>query len=129
MRPDYGVTAYMIVEAEVDIGYIQKWRVASFPDYQSYVTLEATALGVDIFIGPPDKLHRGIGTVALRAFVAAHVFDDPAVSACIIDPLPDNHAAIRAYAKVGFRHLRTFTHDGVGVYLMRLPRPGLGASG
>lgn len=123
MRPAYHVAAFIIVADGDDIGYIQSWRVAAFPDYKPFVPLDDREMGIDVFIGDPSRLHQGIGTAAIRQFLRDHIFADPAVPACVIDPLPENAAAIRAYEKAGFRHVKTFQYQGKGVYLMRLPRP------
>jgi aminoglycoside 6'-N-acetyltransferase len=123
MRPDYNVNAFILILDGVEIGYIQNWGVAAFPDYKPYVQLDDREMGIDVFIGDPSRLHQGIGTAAIRQFLQVHIFADPTVPACLIDPVPENAAAIRAYEKVGFRHVKTFQHEGKGVYLMRLPRP------
>jgi aminoglycoside 6'-N-acetyltransferase len=123
MRPGYNVDAYIIVLDGDDIGYMQSWAVAAFPDYKPYVALDDREMGIDVFIGDPNRLHQGIGTQAIRQFLRDHIFANPGVPACIIDPLPTNTAAIRAYAKAGFTHVKTFQHEGKGVYLMRCPRP------
>ena len=123
MRPNYEVDAYIIVMDGEDIGYMQKWRVASFPDYKPYVQLDDLSIGIDVFIGDPNRLHQGIGTQAIQLFLQDYIFADANIPACIIDPLPNNAAAIRAYEKAGFQHVATFTHEDKGVYLMRLPRP------
>lgn len=122
MRPNSGVDAYIVQHAGQPFGYIQKWQVAQFPDYNPHVSLHAETVGVDVFIGEPDALHKGYGPRLMRAFLRDYVFSEPNVPDCIIDPLPENQAAIRAYEKVGFVHEKTFVHDGKSVYLMRLRR-------
>lgn len=128
MRPSYGVRAYIIIIEGHDVGYIQSWRVADFPDYKPYVPLTDATTGIDVFIGEADYLHKGWGAPLIRRFICEHVFDDPAVPECVIDPLPANKAAIRAYEKVGFKHEKTFTHKGTGVYFMRMRRDALDCS-
>jgi len=128
MRPNYNVEAFIIVRKGKDIGYIQKWSAHAFPDYNPYVEIDPDEVGIDIFIGKPTMLHKGHGTAAARQFIRDHVFAEPSVPACIIDPLPESTAAIRSYEKVGFQHVRTFKHDGKGVYFMRLPRGDFAAS-
>ena len=127
MRPNSGVDAYIVAHDGQPFGYIQKWQVAQFPDYAPYITLDERTVGIDVFIGAPDALHKGYGPRLMRAFLRDAVFSDPDVPACIIDPLPSNTAAIRAYQKVGFVHEKTFEHDGKPVYLMQLRRAAFGA--
>jgi aminoglycoside 6'-N-acetyltransferase len=56
---------------------------------------------IDIFLDP--ALHgRGLGTEAVRR-VARHLIDERGHHRLTIDPAADNHAAIRAYEKAGFR--------------------------
>jgi aminoglycoside 6'-N-acetyltransferase len=57
--------------------------------------------GIDIYLDP--AVHgRGYGSDAVRT-LARHLFDDRGHHRLVIDPAADNAAAIRCYAKVGFR--------------------------
>jgi aminoglycoside 6'-N-acetyltransferase len=57
--------------------------------------------GIDLFLDP--ALHgRGLGTEAVVRLVR-HLIDDRGHHRVTIDPAVDNAAAIRAYAKAGFR--------------------------
>jgi RimJ/RimL family protein N-acetyltransferase len=122
LQPGSGVDAYITLLDGREMGYIQMWWVRHYPDYKPYVPVTDDMVGVDVFIGEPDYLHRGVGPRIMRRFLCDYVFSHPHVPAAIIDPLPENAAAIRAYEKAGFKHEKTFTHDGAGVYFMRLPR-------
>ncbi len=97
---------YIISVAGEDLGYIQNWFVADFQNsdwsalYPWIDRLPAETVGVDLSIGPPELLGRGLGTAALRQFVdrlraERHDF-------IIIDPAPSNYRAVRAYEKAGF---------------------------
>jgi aminoglycoside 6'-N-acetyltransferase len=70
---------------------------------------------VDLFLDP--ELHgRGLGTEAVRR-VVDHLIDDRAHHRVTIDPAVANHAAIKAYTKVGFRpvgRLREYERDSTG---------------
>jgi RimJ/RimL family protein N-acetyltransferase len=59
------------------------------------------ACGVDRFSGHPHCLDQGLGTAMLRSFLAL-MFDEPEVTLIQADPPPNNHRAIRCYAKAGF---------------------------
>lgn len=122
LRPNFGVDAYIAAHNGRDFAYLQRWEVAQFPDYRPYAKLDDRTNGIDIFIGYVDYLHKGWGTRLMRLFLRDYVFSDPAVPDCVIDPLPDNAAAIRAYEKVGFQHESTFAYKGKRVYLMRVRR-------
>jgi aminoglycoside 6'-N-acetyltransferase len=57
--------------------------------------------GIDIYLDP--SVHgRGLGADAVRT-VARHLIEDLGHHRLVIDPAADNEAAIRCYAKVGFR--------------------------
>lgn len=72
---------------------------------------------IDIWIGPPEWLGRGVGTQMMR-LAAAHCFADPAVEAILIDPLAENLRARRFYERLGFREVgpRRFGDDDCVVY-------------
>jgi aminoglycoside 6'-N-acetyltransferase len=57
--------------------------------------------GIDLFLSE-DVHGRGLGTDAVRT-MAHHLIEDRGHHRLTIDPAADNHAAIRAYEKVGFR--------------------------
>ncbi|MDX2259612.1 MAG: GNAT family N-acetyltransferase [Hyphomicrobiaceae bacterium] len=102
------------------VGYIQYWFVG---DHQSEAWIASNpwlalvpsdTLGIDMSIGRPEWLGRGVGSQVLRAFAdelwaAGH-------RNLIIDPDPANARAIAAYRKAGFepvRHLVGKTGDCV----------------
>ena len=122
-----GRTDRYIVEVDgQDIGEIQVGEMGSYPELAAEVGIPDSA-SVDIFIGEPEWRNRGIGTTVIRSFINQSVFSRPHIKTCVIDPEPGNLRAIRCYAKVGFRHVRTYHSDAddVDVYLMRLDRPHL----
>ena len=57
--------------------------------------------GIDLFLAEEFQ-GRGFGTDAVRT-LARHLVHDRGHHRLTIDPSVDNHAAIRAYEKVGFR--------------------------
>ena len=97
---------YLILHAAAPIGYIQTYLVATEPDYAAIVGDSNGAAAIDIFIGEDASAGRGLGATAIRAFLRAIVFSDPALLRCFIDPHPDNSVAVRAYTRAGFRPLR-----------------------
>ena len=57
--------------------------------------------GIDLYLDP--AVHsRGLGTDAVRT-LARYLFTERGHHRLVIDPAADNAAAIRAYAKVGFK--------------------------
>ncbi len=90
-----------------DTGYIQYWFVGHHQN-GSWIAenpwiaeLPSETIGVDLSIGPADKLSKGVGTAVLRAFVA--LLRETGFIEIIIDPDPKNLRAVRAYEKAGFQ--------------------------
>lgn len=98
---------FLIVASGVSVGYIQYWLVKHhqnqgwIKDHPWLAVLPRDAVGVDLSIGEPDKLSRGIGSKALMEFVA--MLRAGGHETIIIDPDPANLRAVRAYEKAGFR--------------------------
>lgn len=83
------------------------------------------AWGLDIFIGEPDLVDRGIGTRAVD-LLCRSLFRDRRASAVMIVAAVDNARALRAYEKAGFvrkgRVLDTDTRGGQRVESWMLVR-------
>ena len=109
---------FLIVVKDEPVGYIQYWFVGHHQneqwvrDHPWLAELPPETIGVDLSIGCPEKVSKGIGSKALAAFVAA--LREEGHETIIIDPDPDNARAVRAYTKAGFRpvpHLDGRTGD------------------
>nr|WP_211247894.1 GNAT family protein [Cryptosporangium arvum] len=88
---DEDVHIYVIEYEDQVVGAIQ-WSEEEDPDYRH--------AGIDIYLDP--AVHgRGLGTDAVRT-LATHLIER-GHHRLVIDPAADNEAAIRCYAKVGFR--------------------------
>jgi RimJ/RimL family protein N-acetyltransferase len=122
-NPDEPEQRFIIVCDERPIGYIQTYLLADYPEYGSIIQEEG--MGLDLFIGEPDMISRGIGTLVIERFLADVVFADPAIMSCVVDPETTNAAAIRAYEKAGFVPVRTIEVPGEPepALLMRAQRP------
>ncbi len=72
---------------------------------------------IDIWIGLPADLGRGLGTRMMDQAMAL-CFSAPEVHTVLIDPLVSNTDAIRFYRRLGFRHVedRTFGADRCAVH-------------
>ena len=104
-------------------GYIQYWFVGHFQN-ESWVKdhpwlrrLRSEAIGVDLSIGRAEDLSRGIGSAALKAFLA--MLRGEGYETIIIDPDPENGRAVRAYQKAGFRPIPELEGKTPGVLLMK----------
>jgi aminoglycoside 6'-N-acetyltransferase len=79
--------------------------------------IEPNLRALDIWIGEPDCLGRGLGTLMMREALAL-CFAAPEVTAVLIDPLASNTRAHRFYQRLGFRFVqrRRFGDDDCFVY-------------
>lgn len=118
-KPTLGFVIYL---GERPIGYVQTYRMRDYPSYQEAIDYREEAAGVDIFIGEREFIHRGYGSTIIRQFIAEVVQPAFHLDKCVLGPEPENKAAIRAYEKAGFRHLRTGLNKDEGKleYLMEL---------
>ncbi|MEU5904694.1 GNAT family protein [Micromonospora sp. NPDC000316] len=89
---DDELTLYAIEHDGRVIGAIQ-WYAESDPDYRH--------ASMDIFLDPAVR-GAGLGVDAIRT-LARHLIDEYGHHRFTIDPAAANSAAIRAYAKAGFR--------------------------
>lgn len=117
-----GVVQYLAFEGDSPFAFVQAYRVMAHQAEGWWIDeTDPNALGVDQFIGLPDRLGQGLGTRMLRAFVA-FLFDDPRVTSVQTDPEPENARAIRSYRKAGFKDVGVVeTLDGPAL-LMRITR-------
>ena len=120
---------YLILLSNRPIGFIQTYLILDHPEYARAVQVDEGAAGVDLFIGDPSAVHRGIGPQILRRFLREIVFGSLRATSCIIGPQPQNAAAISAYGKAGFEYLKTVQAPGSPgdghEYLMRIERGDL----
>jgi RimJ/RimL family protein N-acetyltransferase len=124
--PDEPTERYLIVYAGQPIGYVQTYPLSDYLDYAIHVAepeeIAAGTHGMDLFIGEAEFQHRGLGPILMRRFLREIVFGRHAAPVCLLDPDPDNTAAIRAYEKTGFRYVKTVQIPGerVASYVMRI---------
>lgn len=119
------VHALVVLHQGRPIGLVEWERMGDTPELQrAYGIADPDTANCDILIGAADAAHRGLGAALVREFLARHIFADPRITRCVIDPQTDNAIAIRAYEKAGFRFLRAEPEDGEGnaLYLMELTR-------
>jgi RimJ/RimL family protein N-acetyltransferase len=131
--PDEPDERYLIRYDGRPIGYVQTYPLVDYPDYAIHVAepeeVAAGAHGMDLFIGEAEFQHRGLGPLLMRRFLREIVFGRLGAPVCFLDPEPDNRAAIRAYEKTGFRHVKTVQIPGqrVASYVMRIAPEDLDA--
>jgi aminoglycoside 6'-N-acetyltransferase len=111
--------------AELDgrpIGFVQIIDPA-LEDSQYWGDVPGGLRAIDIWIGEEAELGKGHGSEMMRVAIA-HCFQDPAVSAVIIDPLASNVRAHRFYERLGFQFVerRRFGADDCFVYRLERAR-------
>ena len=112
---------FVIVLEGRDAGFVQTYRVADYPESWPF-DVGAEAAGMDLAIGEPDLVGRGLGPRVIGAFVDEVVFSDPAVAACVADPDARNRRSVRAFEKAGFAVVGTMVTDAVERCVVRLER-------
>ena len=102
------------------VGFIQIIDPALEEDHY-WGEVESGVRAIDIWIGEESDLGRGLGSEMMRLAIG-RCFRGPDVTAILVDPLADNAASIRFYARLGFRAMgrRRFGPDECMV--MRLDR-------
>jgi RimJ/RimL family protein N-acetyltransferase len=116
------VEHYAILEDGRPVGLIQTYRVADHPEWGELVGAEPEAAGVDLFVGEPDAVGRGLGAEILREFARTVVFSGTETTAVVATVEEANRRSWRAFEKAGFRHVRDVEEDGLPHRLMRLER-------
>lgn len=129
IRGEDGVHPLAMAFRGEPIGYLQWYLLKDEPEYVLGGEDPTDAAAIDLFIGEPEMIGHGYGTILLRKVLNELIFSDPDVLRCYIDPDPANTRAIRVYEKVGFRYLRTipFAWEGLPAYLMAVDRSAVGA--
>lgn len=112
---------------QIAFAYIQSWPCDQQPSEaiadEPWVADQAPGtLGIDITIGKPNMLGKGLGSLAVAAF-CKKLFAEGAPR-LIIDPDKANLRAVRAYEKAGFVRFDHFTNpDGSITQLMEMFPP------
>ena len=112
---DYDVSSFIAALDGQPIAYIQAWKPSINDEYPWQADLPKDARGIDLFIGPPEYLGKGIGPQIISAFIKE--LRNQGASTIFIDPDPNNSRAVRAYAKLGFKEIG-FVNDVDGQSLL-----------
>ena len=112
------LASFIVLYAGVPFAYLQSYRIAA--DDFSFGDRPGKTIGIDQFIGEADMLGRGHGARFIGAFTR-HLLAQGAPRV-VIDPDPENLAAIRAYEKAGFTALDIReTGDGPALIMIQEP--------
>jgi len=102
-------SCYIFAAGAEPIGYIQNYWLQDYPEYSSQlgIVVGAKTAAFDVFIGERNWLGRGVGALVMRQFLCEFIFGEMQAENCIVGPDETNSAAIKAYSKVGFKHVNT----------------------
>ena len=115
--------AILIAEADGRaIGVVQIIDPAREETHYWGEAVEPNLRAIDIWIGEEADLGRGYGTAMMR-LALARCFDDPAVTAVLVDPLARNEGALRFYQRLGFERVERRRFGADDCYVYRLERP------
>jgi aminoglycoside 6'-N-acetyltransferase len=112
----------LVLEDGRAVGLIQSYVVVDYPDWEQLVEVGPGVAGVDILLGEPDVVGRGLGPRVLAEYASRIVFADPAVHACVAGVDVRNERSLRAFGKAGFRPVRDYEEEGRPHRLLRLER-------
>src|SRR6187200_1442193 len=127
IRGEEKTTACIIEVDGRPAGYMQFYRWLPYEEAEPSLDIaaDADAFGLDIHIGEPDLIDRGIGSRAVD-LLCRHLENDLGASWVALTTEVANHRAQRAYEKVGFVKVRqvldTDTRDGVRVVCWLMER-------
>lgn len=101
------VCSCLILEEERPVGYLQFYEISD-PEEKQELLLSPypLAFGIDLFLGEPGNLGKGIGTQCMH-MVCDYLFSEKHADALCIDPRVDNPRALRCYEKAGFVYATT----------------------
>lgn len=84
------------------IGWIQWYLRGIDPDEATHFGAPDDSAGIDLVIGEPNMIGRGVGPACIRQFLDEQVFVNPAIRAVVTDPEAANARSVRAFQKAGF---------------------------
>ena len=99
------------------VGFIQFYRWASYSEEAEEVGIpfDDRTYGLDVFIGEPDLVDRGIGTRIVN-LLSDYLIRERGASGVALTTAVDNPRAIRCYEKAGFAKVKevldTDTYQG-----------------
>ncbi len=59
------IASFLILYAGTPVGYIQTYMITDYPEYARDVGADEGTAGLDVFIGGPQYMHRGLGAHVL----------------------------------------------------------------
>ncbi len=116
-----GICHFAII-AGTPFAYLQCYRNADYPEWGRLIGVDG-GISVDLFIGDPAYLRKGLGRAALSGYlkrIAFPFFSTEARAYIAHERL--NTAALRCSRAAGFLPLRGFREDGAEMVLLAMNR-------
>jgi RimJ/RimL family protein N-acetyltransferase len=100
-------TACIIEQNGSPIGFLQFYRWSDEPSDAEVlgISLDQDAWGLDLFIGEPSQVGRGVGPRVID-LLCRFLFDERGASLVALVAAQDNARALRAYERSGFRRVQ-----------------------
>lgn len=98
---------FLIQYKRVPIGLIQYYLWSDYPKHATQLSAVENSAGIDLAIGNPQMVGRGLGSKIIREFLDQVVFKNPLVETVITDPEEKNVQSVRAFTKAGFQVVRS----------------------
>jgi aminoglycoside 6'-N-acetyltransferase len=95
---------FVILVDDQPVGYIEWYRLAEEPEYAAAIG-ESDGAGMDLLIGDPGAVGRGLGPQAIDRFVTDVVVPS-GISRVFAGPDVRNRRSVRAFLKAGFLAVR-----------------------
>lgn len=98
-QPD--IDMHIIQYNSFEIGYIQSYLISDTAPFKQSEPM----VGIDLFIGEIDYTKKCIGPLVISTYISNNIQKN--IKIIGIDPSVSNKNAIKAYSKIGFKHVNT----------------------
>lgn len=125
VRDGVGKNGYVVLLSDRPIGFVESYRIEDQPRYFANLGVsESGSVGMDVFIGIPEEIGKGLGTRIIRCFLEQKLFVSGNIAACYVAPDVGNLRSIHAFEKAGFVRLRDIQvpGDDAPAALLRITR-------
>ncbi|MES2340496.1 MAG: GNAT family N-acetyltransferase [Pseudomonadota bacterium] len=117
VRGEQPLVCHVACDDDVPFGYLQAYRNRDWPDAADGQT---DGISLDLHIGEPTFLGRGLGRAMLDAYARGLALPHFAQTTAYIAHDLANTAALACSKAVGFKPVREFVEDGEPTLLLRL---------
>jgi aminoglycoside 6'-N-acetyltransferase len=111
LEKEKNLFAFIVLVDEKPIGYVQYCPISEnpWPEQEIEEKVVNCAAGLDLFIGDPESIGKGLGSKIVQAFLDTEIW--PKFSFCFVDPDLRNEASKRCFEKCGFEFHKTIRSE------------------